>query len=80
MPRTPQTGTKVGATSSRKQILRREQIPPKLLSIDKLNWKGARRTLFAKQTLPTFLRQNVIDKTAPSSGSVFLKPKKSFER
>jgi len=60
--KSPPIGTKAGATSSRKQISEREQIPLKLPSIAKLNWKGENRKLYGRQRLRT-LHQIVSDET-----------------
>jgi len=54
---------KAGATSSKKPVSRQEQIPLRLRSIGKLNWKGEKRTLCGIQRLRIFLRQIVRDKT-----------------
>jgi hypothetical protein len=57
IPKTPQIGMRVGATSSKKLIFRLELTPLKPPDIAKPNWKGANRKLCGRQRLPTSFRQ-----------------------
>jgi hypothetical protein len=64
IPKTPQIGMRVGATSLKKPTFRLELTPLKPPDIAKPNWKGANRKLCGRQKLPTSFRQILIEEIA----------------